>query len=130
MFFRKMLISMGFVLATTTVGQADLPAGLWESTPDTRGLIVHVRTRPCGSAMCGKVERAKNARGYDTPSTAVGSKVLMDLAQQSDGTYLGKFWASDQGRLMTARVRLQGNEMMLNNCDGAGCRNEVWKRLR
>ena len=130
MSFRKSLIIFGFVAVACGSAQADLPLGLWQSAPDSTGLVVHVRTKPCGRQLCGRVERAKNLRGYDTPSKAVGSQVLWGLDLQADGSYNGQFWAPDQGKIRSARVRVQGNEMLLHSCDGSACRDEVLQRLR
>ncbi|MGB3246516.1 MAG: DUF2147 domain-containing protein [Sulfitobacter sp.] len=127
---RKILILFGFVGAIAGPAQADAPLGLWQAAPDGRGLVVHVRTRPCGSSICGRVERAKNLRGYDTPSSAVGQQVLWDVNMQDDGSYLGQLWASDSGQRSVARLKPQGNQMQVETCVGSDCKAEIWKRLR
>lgn len=116
--------------AAASVARADVPLGLWQSNPDASGLVVHVRTKPCGHALCGRIERAKDQRGYDTPSTAVGRKMLWDMAPQPDGTYAGQIWEPAQNRMLIAKMQVQGNTMRLRNCDGAACQDVVWTRLR
>lgn len=130
MTFRKVLFLVPFMLAPGGVAFADLPTGLWRSTPDSSGRVMHVRTRPCGAHLCGQVERMKDTRGYDTPSREVGNRVLLDFSQQADGSYLGSLWSADEGRVRTARLRVRGNEMRLENCAGNACREDVWTRLR
>lgn len=130
MSFRKILIFLPFLAMMSVPAAADQPLGLWQTTPDNTGMIAHVRTRACGSAYCGRVERAKDRRGYDTPSNAVGSKMLWDMIPQDDGSYLGQVWEPRVGRMQTTTVRVEGNQMLLQRCEGGECRNETWSRLR
>ncbi len=122
------------IIAAMSVGasmaRADIPLGLWQSSPDASGLVVHVRTKPCGSALCGRVERAKDRRGYDTPSTVVGRKVLWDMTQQPDGSYEGKIWEPAGNRMIPTKMQVNGNRMQLHNCENTVCRDVVWTRLR
>lgn len=113
-----------------SMARADIPLGLWQSSPDASGLVVHVRTKPCGSALCGRVERAKDRRGYDTPSTVVGRKVLWDMTQQPDGSYEGKIWEPAGNRMIPTKMQVNGNRMQLHNCENTVCRDVVWTRLR
>lgn len=109
---------------------ADWPVGLWQSAPDRSGRVVHVRTKPCGPAICGRVERAKDRDGYDTPSRVVGRKMLLDMLKQQDGTYLGRIWEPERNKMLTARMEVRGNALHLHNCDGDTCRDAVWQRVR
>ncbi|MGC1497342.1 MAG: DUF2147 domain-containing protein [Sulfitobacter sp.] len=116
--------------AAASAARADVPLGLWKSNPDASGLVVHVRTKPCGPAVCGRIERAKDRRGYDTPSRAVGRKMLWDMTPQPDGSYQGKIWEPAANKMLVAKMQVQGNTMRLHNCDNAVCRDVVWTRLR
>lgn len=111
-------------------GQAEVPRGLWQTEPDSLGVILHVRTRRCGRALCGRVERAKNRRGYDTPSNAVGDKVLWELRPQADGSFLGEFRDSMARQYLDTRVEVRGREMFLRACDNQECRALTWTRIR
>lgn len=126
----KPFIAIAFVSAFASIAQADVPLGLWKSNPDASGLVVHVRTKPCGSALCGRVERAKDRHGYDTPSNVVGRKVLWDMVPQADGNYQGKIWEASGNRMLGVRMQVQGNTMQLHNCDDASCQDVTWTRLR
>ncbi|MFT6675985.1 MAG: hypothetical protein ACJAVM_002182 [Sulfitobacter sp.] len=120
-------------LATATEAQnaqAEAPLGLWKSQPDGRGVVLNVRTKPCGRALCGRVERVKDRRGYDTPSSMVGQKVFRDLKPQPDGGFLGKMIDRKGNIQPEARVWLQGNELHLRACDEGRCEVQVWTRLR
>ena len=120
------LFSLFFLAFAAAPVAADWPVGLWQSTPDQSGRVVHVRTKPCGAAICGRVERAKNRRGYDTPSRVIGRKMLLDMHQQTDGSYLGRIWEPERNRMLIARMKVRGNAMHLENCDGETCRGPAF----
>ena len=123
-------IAIGILSAAASVARADAPLGLWESTPDASGLVVHVRTKACGRAVCGRVERAKDRRGYDTPSNAVGRQMIRDMIAQPDGSYQGTIWEPASNRMLVAKMHVRGNQLQVQNCDGDVCRDVVWNRLR
>jgi uncharacterized protein (DUF2147 family) len=125
----KLLLSFLF-MNFPVYGFADVPLGLWEAVPDRRGVVVHVRTRTCGASLCGQIERAKDRRGYDTPSRAIGRRMLLDMKAQPDGSYQGQIWEPDRNRLLSARMKVEGNRMQLENCDGDACKTVTWRRLR
>jgi uncharacterized protein (DUF2147 family) len=110
--------------------RADVPIGLWQSNPDARGIVFHVRTRSCGSAICGQVERVKDRRGYDTPSQVVGHRVLVDLMRDDDGTFTGLVWEPTSNRMLRARMTMTGNLMRFENCSEDTCRKATWRRVR
>lgn len=130
MTFSRKLAVTSFLTLIAPSAQADLPIGLWQSNPDPRGVVMHVRTKPCGPAICGRVERAKNLQGYDTPSQALGRAMLQRMELQEDGSYAGKIWEPVQNRLLSTRMRVQGNRMQLHNCDAQACIDVVWTRVR
>lgn len=109
---------------------AEIPRGLWQTEPDGLGVVLHVRTRRCGRDLCALVERAKNRRGYDARSDAVGAKVLWNLRAQPDGSFLGEYSARDGERYGQTRVRAVGGALHLQACTAATCRNLVWTRIR
>lgn len=129
-----LLIVMALGAATPALaqaeGQIEVPRGLWETEPDANGVILHVRTRRCGRALCGRIERAKNRRGYDTPSDAVGEKVLWDLQPRPDGSFLGEFHGPRARRYPQTRVEVMGRQMRLEACNGTECRALTWTRIR
>lgn len=126
----NILFSLVVLVVSTVPLRADVAVGLWQSQPDATGLVVHVRTKTCGSAICGRVERAKDRRGYDTPSSVVGRRMIMDMRAQSDGTYTGSIWEPQRNKLLAARMQVEGNVMRLENCDDTACRKLVWHRVR
>ena len=128
----KRLICIAFLAMAGGVGtaKADVPFGLWQSPPDSRGIVLHVRTRSCGLAICGQVERVKNRKGYDAPSRAIGRRVLVNLVPDADCAFSGEVWEPSGNRMLRARMQVQGNLMRFHNCIGDQCRDEVWRRVR
>ena len=61
MFLTKYIFYAAIFAASSTTVFADVVEGVWKSAPDVNGLVVHVRAKPCGPALCGTVERAKAA---------------------------------------------------------------------
>lgn len=111
-------------------GQAEVPRGLWQTEPDGFGVVLHVRTRRCGRALCGRVERAKNRQGYDTPSDAVGDKVFWEMRPQPDGTFFGEYRGPRARRFPQSRVTVTGSEMRLDACTDAACTRRILTRIR
>lgn len=111
-------------------GPVEVPRGLWETQASASGVVFHVRTRRCGRSLCGRVERAKNRRGYDTPSNAVGAKVLWEMRPQPDGSFFGEYRGPQANRYLQSRVEVSGKQLRLNACDDAGCEALVWVRIR
>lgn len=110
--------------------EIEVPRGLWETEVDDRGVVFHVRTRRCGRNLCGRVERAKNRKGFDTPSNAVGNKVLWELRPQPDGSFFGEYRGPQARRYLQSRITEVGRELRLEACNEEGCRDQVWRRLR
>ncbi len=106
------------------------PRGLWQTEPDSLGVVFHVRTRNCGAALCARVERVKNRAGLDAPSDAVGEKVLWSLRSQADGSFFGEYRDSYGEIFPDSRVTVVGREMRLRACQSTTCQNVVWRRIR
>ena len=123
-------LGAGTPLLAQAEGSVEVPRGLWETEPDSQGVILHVRTRRCGRALCGRVERAKNRRGYDTPSNAVGDKVLWELRPQPDGSFFGEYRGPMGNSFLDSRIEVRGRTMTLRACNGDTCRTKVWNRIR
>jgi len=127
------VVALGVMLGTAAQAQSaqiEVPLGLWKSEPDRLGVVLNVRTKLCGRAMCGRVERVKDRRGYDTPSTMVGQKVLWDMKPQPDGSFLGKMIDSRGDWHPETRIEGQAGKLHVRACGDAGCRDMIWKRLR
>lgn len=129
---KSFAIMVVLALSVVTVGQAraDWPVGLWQTAPNLRGDVVHVRAKLCGASICGRIERAKDRRGYDRPSSFVGRRMLFNLTAQQDGSYLGDIWEPELNRIVSARMRVSGDRMYVRGCDDMQCRDVVWTRVR
>ncbi|KIN60486.1 Imidazoleglycerol-phosphate dehydratase [Sulfitobacter noctilucae] len=111
-------------------GRIDPPRGLWETEPDGIGVVFHVRTRGCGSALCARVERVKNRAGLDAPSDAVGERLLSRLRPQPDGSFLGEYRDGYGAVFPQSRATVVGREMRLRACEGGQCKDVLWRRIR
>ncbi|WP_037967949.1 DUF2147 domain-containing protein [Sulfitobacter guttiformis] len=128
----KKILSVAILAIASGVGtaQADVPIGLWQSNPDNMGIVLHVRTRACGRAICGQVERVKDRRGYDAPSRSVGHRVLINLVPDEEGMFSGDVWEPASNKLLRARMKVEGNLMRFENCNGMECSKVTWRRVR
>ena len=130
MFLTKYIFYAAIFAASSTTVFADVVEGVWKSAPDVNGLVVHVRAKPCGPALCGTVERAKDRRGYDKRSTAVGKRVFWDMKPQPDGSYVGTLLEPSASKKHKAKMLVDGNAMRLQSCTGNACDEMIWTRLR
>lgn len=130
MILKNIILVSALVFGGSAPVFSDVAEGVWKSAPDINGLVVHVRAKPCGQALCGVVERAKDRRGYDTISSAVGKRVFWDMVQQPDGTYQGKLLEPSGSLRKEARILIEGNAMRLVKCAEATCDEVTWTRLR
>lgn len=111
-------------------GQTEVPRGLWQTEPDDLGVILFVRTRSCGGALCARVQRAKNRAGYDAPSNAVGQKLFWAMGPQPDGSFFGEHRDARARQYAQSRVEVIGNRLRLRACDKTVCKETIWKRVR
>ncbi|MEM6941787.1 MAG: hypothetical protein AAF943_13255 [Pseudomonadota bacterium] len=110
--------------------RVEVPLGLWQTEPDSIGVVFWVRTRACGRSLCARVERAKNRRGFDAPSVSVGARVFWSMQPRPDGAFVGEYRDRAANSYLKSRVEVFGKELRLEACDDGGCRNEIWMRVR
>tara|TARA_R110000796_G_scaffold45616_46_gene110510 strand:- start:1910 stop:2302 length:393 start_codon:yes stop_codon:yes gene_type:complete len=130
MLFYKSILLTAVVTGLSTPVFADVVEGVWRSKPDQNGLVIHVRAKPCGTALCGTVERAKDRNGYEKRSSAVGKRVFWDMKPQADGSYVGTFLEPSASKKHIATILVNGNAMMLHKCADGQCDEIIWTRLR
>ncbi|WP_160170284.1 hypothetical protein [Sulfitobacter noctilucicola] len=111
-------------------GQVEVPRGLWQTEPDTFGVVLLVRTRACGRSLCARVERAKNRAGYDAPSGAVGQKVFWSMDPRPDGSFFGEYRSPKAEQFRESRVEVAGRILRLRACRKQDCRATEWKRVK
>ncbi len=130
MILKKCILLSAVLMGVSAPVFADVAEGVWKSAPDINGLVVHVRAKPCGQALCGVVERAKDRRGYDKKSTAVGKRVFWDMVRQADGSYEGTLIEPSGYTRKQTTMLVDGNAMHLVKCAENSCNEVVWTRLR
>jgi uncharacterized protein (DUF2147 family) len=111
-------------------GQTEIPRGLWKTEPDSRGEYFLVRTRGCGRALCARVQRAKKRGGYDTPSSAVGQKVLLRMQPQPDGSFFGEYQDGIGRSFKGSRAEVTGRILRLRACSEHICKDSIWTRVK
>jgi hypothetical protein len=125
-----LLVGLASGIAAQEGGQGEVPRGVWQTEPDSLGVVLLVRTRACGSALCARVQRAKNRAGYDAPSDAVGQKVFWAMKPQPDGSFFGEYRDARAQRFLQSRVEVFGRKLRLRACDKTACRETTWKLVR
>lgn len=111
-------------------GFVEVPLGLWQTPPNQIGVSLWVRTRACGRSLCARVERAKNRRGFDAPSNAVGQQLMWTMRPLPDGAFYGEYRDTAANRYLESRVTVVGKELRLEACDDSGCKDIVWVRVK
>lgn len=110
--------------------RGEVPRGLWQTEPDMFGHVLHVRTRSCGRALCGRVERVKDRRGIDAPSNLVSQQVFWSMRQQADGAFFGEYRDRQANSFAQSRVEFSGRKLRLRACEGTTCREAIWVRVK
>ncbi len=123
------LMAFAAMSAVQAGSRGEVPRGLWQTEPDANGLVLQVRTRSCGRALCGRVERVKNRRGIDAPSNLVSQKVFWSMRQQPDGAFFGEYRGRDARSFPQSRVEFSGRELRLRACEGNACSESTWTRV-
>lgn len=129
---------LGLFAATSLLGvaspaSADGLQGEWRNTKNT----VHLRVRPCGSALCGIVtwaapqQRADARKG--SGNELIGSVLLRDLRSSGKGTWSGKVFVPDVNANASASVTQINNVLIrVSGCTlfGLACKTQHWHRLK
>lgn len=110
--------------------RGEVPRGLWQTEPDMFGLVLHVRTRPCGRALCARVERVKDRRGIDAPSNLVSQQVFWSMRQLPDGAFFGEYLDREAVSFPQSRVEFSGRMLRLRACINNTCSESHWTRVK
>ena len=123
---------IGAVLATTLVAAplplAASPAGLWQTEPDRKGQIAHVRSARCGAGYCGTIVKVFDTSGQPVAAPTVGQRVFWDMTG-SGAEYEGRAYVPAHNRKYDARMQVRGNSMKVFGCLGPICQSQTWRRV-
>lgn len=112
---------------------ADPAAGTWKTEDGKDGGFLHVVIAPCGSALCGTIDKAFDGTG--APSTGyehLGKRLIWDMSPQGAAYGGGKIWAPDTGKTYASKMQLKGAHLQVKGCvaGGAICRGQTWTRVK
>jgi uncharacterized protein (DUF2147 family) len=121
-------------LAAVLAAQAASPSsieGFWRS-PGGNSIIAIAL---CGSAtMCGTVAWASDKAKKDAAKTTnqlVGTQLLTNLQQDSNGRWQGRLFIPDKNMRVTAKIQLMSPEQLRVSGCAAGkslCKAALWSR--
>jgi len=114
----------------TTAALADPATGTWQTEPDKKGIIAHVKVYDCGSSVCGKITRTFNTKGQEVRAASLGQKVIRNAKPTGNGQYEGRAWIPAHQREYPAGMTLKGNRMTVKGCYGPVCMSQKWTRIQ
>ena len=109
---------------------ADPVEGTWQTQPDD-GAYAHVVIAPCGANFCGKIARTfKNGTEYK--SANIGKTLVIDMAPEGEGKYVGKVWRPSNNKIYSGKIALSGKSLKLSGCVAGGllCSKQTWSRIK
>jgi uncharacterized protein (DUF2147 family) len=127
---------MSAILASLILAQAVAPPqqpsidGQWRS-PGGNSIIA---IAPCGSSLCGTIVWASDKAKQDArkgTDQLIGTQLLTNLQQRSEGRWQGKLFVPDQNIRATAKLQLIGAQQLKVSGCALGktlCRSELWTR--
>jgi uncharacterized protein (DUF2147 family) len=127
---------MSAILASLILAQAVAPPqqpsidGQWRS-PGGNSIIA---IAPCGSSLCGTIVWASDKAKQDArkgTDQLIGTQLLTNLQQRSEGRWQGKLFVPDQNIRATAKLQLIGAQQLKVSGCALGktlCKSELWTR--
>ena len=121
------IASLGFAGAAMA---ADPAVGVWQTQPDDVA-YAHVKMVPCGSAVCGTIQRTFNASG-EYKSENIGKQLVIDMKPDGSGKYAGKVWRPSNNKIYIGKMAVAGNSLKLSGCVAGGllCSKQDWQRIK
>jgi uncharacterized protein (DUF2147 family) len=119
----------GLAIGLGTFASADSALGTWQTQPDKKGQIAHVKVTECDAALCGQIVRAYDSNGNRITTKNVGKRVFWDMTRTGDGNYRGRAWVPAHDREYAAKMKLQQNRLKVSGCLGPICQSQLWARV-
>lgn len=122
-----------FALALLTAAPLQATAqdatGLWRSEATDEGYI-EVRIAPCGAALCGTIQRARDLAGVEQPYPHSGKRMIWDMVADGPGKWSdGQIWDPRNDRTFASRMELKGNRLIVAGCVLGICQRQDWQRV-
>lgn len=107
---------------------ADPVEGIWKTQEDD-GAYAHVAFAPCGTALCGTIQRTFNASGeYKSPN--IGKRLVWDMVPDGKGSYAsGRIWQPSTDKVYRSKMALSGRTLRVSGCVGPICKKQTWSRV-
>jgi len=109
---------------------ADPALGVWKTAVDD-GAYAHVQMTPCGSAVCGTIQRTFKDTG-EYKSENIGKQLVIRMAPDGTGNYAGKVWRPSNNKIYIGKMTVSGDQLKLSGCIAGGllCSKQDWTRLQ
>jgi uncharacterized protein (DUF2147 family) len=109
----------------------DALVGLWKTALQDDGGYGFVQIAPCGAAFCGTLVKGVNSAGeVATSGGDIGRPILWDMQAAGDGHFTGgKIFSPDRNQTYGAKLKLDGDRLMVSGCVLGICRDGgLWVR--
>lgn len=127
---KKLVLAL---VATLGIGSSaaaqDSIIGVWQTEVDG-GLFAHILMQPCGSAVCGIVQRTFNADGSEFSSPDIGKQIVTNMVSNGDGSYDGQVYRPSDGKTYIGKMTVRGSTLEVKGCvlGGMLCESQNWVR--
>lgn len=121
---------IGILSGVATLGAAGSAIGTWQTAPDKKGQIAHVKVTRCDRSLCGRIVRAYDSRGQRITTDNVGKRVFWGMTRTGDDKYRGRAWVPAHDREYAARMRLNDDRLKVSGCLGPICQSQLWARVK
>ena len=130
---RNLLTLAALSLAVPAAAAPPAPkwAGVWRNASNS----VHLRTAPCGRAMCGTVIWASEKAKADVAArggTLIGTQLFRDFRDTGGGVWSGQVYVPDIDQVFSGTITPRGpNTLVGEGClfGSFGCKQQVWTRV-
>lgn len=119
----------GILLGVATLSAAGSAIGTWQTGPDKKGQVAHVKVTRCDHALCGRIVRAYDSQGHRITTENVGKRVFWDMTPVGDGKYRGRAWVPAYDREYAAKMKLNDDRLKVSGCLGPFCQSQIWARV-
>ena len=130
MTFKLSVLGVACCLFWGGLASADPILGMWQTEADD-GAYAHVAMQPCGTAICGTIQKSfKDGAAFASPNQ--GKTLVIDMAPQGGGAYEGKVWRPSNNKIYLGKMMLNGDRLALRGCVAGGliCSKQTWSRVK
>lgn len=124
------MIRIALLLSLIAAPAAAEVTGVFQTEPDAKGNVGHIRFASCGDKLCGTVVGSFDRDGKPRLDMAMGQAIVAGLTAQEGGAYAGgRILNPESGKSYAAKVEPQGRDLRVAGCVGPFCKWMVWRRV-